>query len=409
MKVATRGWEGIKKEFIKTNEKGETDWEGTVSVSGLGGNPYRDGSFEYYMSEKLRTNDAKGLGPAIRAALEMESYERGLAGTRKDGLLDDYFNHEMRKSKNFEGEESWHYKWDERPDAGFYAWSQIFRSLGAKTATLSAAPTAASLADVDVYIIVDPDNAKETANPNFVESQHMKAIADWVKSGGVLVLMGNDVQSAELDKFNLLAKEFGIEFNKDRKFEVLNNDYKMGGIDIAPNNEIFKTAKKIFVKEVSTLSPNGKAKAVVTANGDTIMAVAKHGKGTVFVIGDPWIYNEYLDGRRLPAEFETSKQRMTSVAGSSRMRGKDNSMKITAAFIFLCGLATIGLGQARQPSAPSAPFYIKSHSQIDEITKELEKQKGNQNRDIFPAKGGQMRVAVFHDEKRGKRPLRTSR
>ena len=36
------------------------DREGTVSVSGLGGNPYRDGSFEYYMSEKLRTNDAKG-------------------------------------------------------------------------------------------------------------------------------------------------------------------------------------------------------------------------------------------------------------------------------------------------------------------------------------------------------------
>ena len=91
---------------------------------------------------------------------------------------------------------------------------------------------------------------------------------------------------------------------------------------------------------------------------------------------------------------------MTSVAGSSRMRGIDNSMKTTAAFIFLCGLATIGLGQARQPSAPSAPFYIKSHSQIDEITKELEKQKGNQNRDIFPAKGAQMRVAVFHDEKR---------
>ena len=88
---------------------------------------------------------------------------------------------------------------------------------------------------------------------------------------------------------------------------MLNNDYKMGGIDIAPNNEIFKTAKKIFVKEVSTLSSSGKAKAVVTANGDTIMAVAKHGKGTVFVIGDPWIYNEYLDGRRLPAEFENFK------------------------------------------------------------------------------------------------------
>ena len=42
MKTAVRGWEGIKKEFIKPNADGTTDWEGTVSVSGLGGNPYRD-------------------------------------------------------------------------------------------------------------------------------------------------------------------------------------------------------------------------------------------------------------------------------------------------------------------------------------------------------------------------------
>ncbi len=307
MKVATRGWEGIKREFIKTNAKGETDWEGTVSVSGLGGNPYRDGSFEYYMSEKLRTNDAKGLGPAIRAALEIEAYERGWPGRGKTVFLDDYFNHEIRKSKNTDHAEVWHYKWDERPDAGFYALGQIFRSLGANLVTFATAPTSTNLGDADVYIIVDPDTAKETANPNFVEPQHVKAIADWVKRGGVIVLMGNDGQNAELDKFNTLTKEFGIQFNKDRKFEVINNDYKMGSIDIAPGNEIFRTAKQIFVKEVSTLSLSPNAKAVVSANGDTIMAIAKHGKGTVFVIGDPWIYNEYLDGRRLPAEFENFK------------------------------------------------------------------------------------------------------
>jgi unsaturated rhamnogalacturonyl hydrolase len=128
-----------------------------------------------------------------------------------------------------------------------------------------------------------------------------------VKKGGVLVLMGNDGQNAELDKFNTLANVFGIRFNKDRKFEVANNDYKMGGIDIAAGNEIFKTAKRVFVKEVSTLSLSGAAKAVVGVNGDTVMATAKHGKGMVFVIGDPWLYNEYVDGRRLPAEFENFK------------------------------------------------------------------------------------------------------
>lgn len=306
MKIAVRGWDGIKKQFIKTNAQGYTEWHGTVSVSGLGGKPYRDGSYEYYMSEKIRLNDAKGLGPAIKAALEMEAYEAGLPGRGKTVMLDDYFNHELRKNK-FGNEEVWHYKWDEMTDGGYYAWGKIFERLGSKTATLSAAPTAQNLAGADVYIIVDPDNEKETPKPNFVSPADVKTISEWVKKGGVLILLGNDMQNAELDKFNTLAGEFGIQFNKDRKFEVINNDYKMGGIEIAPGNEIFKTSKKIFVKEIASLSLSGKAKAVLTARGDNIMAVAKHGKGSVFVLGDPWIYNEYLDGRRLPADFENFK------------------------------------------------------------------------------------------------------
>jgi len=219
-------------------------------------------------------------------------------------VLDDYFNHEIRKNKITGADEVWHYKWNEMVDAGFYTWGKMFERLGARLETLPVAPNSRTLTGADVYIIVDPDTAKETANPNFIEPSHVKYIADWVKKGGVLILMGNDVQNAELDKFDTLSQAFGIRFNKDRKFEVINNDYKMGGVEIAPGNEIFKTTRKIFIKEVSTLSLNGKAHAVVTANGDNIMAVAKHGKGTVFVIGDPWLYNEYVDCRRLPAEFE---------------------------------------------------------------------------------------------------------
>jgi unsaturated rhamnogalacturonyl hydrolase len=78
----------------------------------------------------------------------------------------------------------------------------------------------------------------------------------------------------------------------------------MGGVVIASGNEVFPNTKKIFVKEVSTLALSGNAKPLISANGDVLIAVSKHGKGTVFVIGDPWLYNEYVDGRRLPAEFE---------------------------------------------------------------------------------------------------------
>jgi unsaturated rhamnogalacturonyl hydrolase len=37
------------------------------------------------------------------------------------------------------------------------------------------------------------------------------------------------------------------------------------------------------------------------------MAVARLGKGSVFAVGDPWLYNEYVDGRKLPPEFENYK------------------------------------------------------------------------------------------------------
>jgi unsaturated rhamnogalacturonyl hydrolase len=38
--------------------------------------------------------------------------------------------------------------------------------------------------------------------------------------------------------------------------------------------------------------------------GDILMASVKYGKGTVFATVDPWLYNEYTDGRKLPAEYD---------------------------------------------------------------------------------------------------------
>lgn len=39
-------------------------------VAGLGGNPYRDGSFAYYMSEPIVSDDFKGSGPFMLALCE---------------------------------------------------------------------------------------------------------------------------------------------------------------------------------------------------------------------------------------------------------------------------------------------------------------------------------------------------
>jgi len=71
--VAQKGYRGIRKEFVKTDASGQLNLEGTVSVAGLGGNPYRDGSYEYYLSEKVVTNDPKGVGALLLAVTEMET------------------------------------------------------------------------------------------------------------------------------------------------------------------------------------------------------------------------------------------------------------------------------------------------------------------------------------------------
>lgn len=302
--TARKGWAGIKKEFIKELPDGNLDWEGTVSVSGLGGNPYRDGTYDYYMSEKLRTNDAKGLGPAVMAAVEMESLERGQRiGKGKTVMLDDYFNHEVRKDGSV-----WHYKWEEKNHPGYYTWGKQFESFGATLDTLSQAPTAQNLKSANIYIIVDPDTDKETEKPNYVEAAHIKAISDWVKAGGTLVLLGNDFGNSEFDHFNNLAKAFGFEFNKNSLNRVQGDNFIEGQILVTEPNAVFKTAKRLYLKELSTITlSSSSAKPLIQNKDGVIMATVKFGKGTVFAVGDPWLYNEYVDGRKLPGEYDNFK------------------------------------------------------------------------------------------------------
>jgi len=70
--VARRGYDGIERNLITVDAQGLVSLHGICSVAGLGGEPYRDGSFEYYVSEKQVSNDYKGVGPLILAALEVE-------------------------------------------------------------------------------------------------------------------------------------------------------------------------------------------------------------------------------------------------------------------------------------------------------------------------------------------------
>lgn len=306
LSVAKRGYKGLASEFIKTDANGQVNLDGTVSVAGLGGNPYRDGSYQYYLSEKVVRNDPKGVGAFLMASNEMEMATRQSTGKGKTVMLDSYFNNEMKKDSSGEMV-PWHYKWDELSNGGFSLWGNVFRSFGVKTDTLYSAPSATNLKAADIYIIVDPDTETETPKPNYVASTDVRVISDWVKSGGVLVLMGNDVGNAEFDHFNQLARVFGIEFNKDSRNKVPGNDFSMGRLVVQSPHPIFKTSRNLYLKEISTLQLKSPAKSVFVDSGDNLMAVAKFGKGTVFAVGDPWLYNEYTDGRKLPPEYDNFK------------------------------------------------------------------------------------------------------
>ncbi|KFC19416.1 glycoside hydrolase family 105 protein [Chryseobacterium sp. FH1] len=69
---AKKGYDGIIKDLITVDENGVVNLNKCCAVAGLGGKPYRDGSYEYYVNEKIRSNDAKGTGPFILASIEFE-------------------------------------------------------------------------------------------------------------------------------------------------------------------------------------------------------------------------------------------------------------------------------------------------------------------------------------------------
>ncbi|WP_410779734.1 glycoside hydrolase family 88 protein [Hymenobacter sp. ISL-91] len=302
--AARRGYEGLLKQFV-AQENGALAFNGTVSVGGLGGKPYRDGSFEYYLTEPLRQNDLKGVGPFILASVEMETAaERAALGPGKRVALDNYFNHELRPSP-FSGQpETWHYTWADRTHGGFWLWGQQLRDLGACTTMLPTAPTAASLKNVDVYIIVDPDTKKETPAPNFVRPADVAVLTKWVKAGGTLVLMANDTSNCEIPRFNTLARAFGIEFQPLNLNMVKGSQFEQGRVALPAGGPVFKTATSAYIKELAPLTVQAPAQPLVTQNGHVIMATARYGKGRVFAVGDPWLYNEYVDGRKIPASFE---------------------------------------------------------------------------------------------------------
>jgi len=296
----TKGWEGIQQRFVKP----DGTLAGTVKVAGLGGTPYRSGTYAYYTGEAVGDNDAKGVGAYLLALSEMTQRKRAGDLMRrargKTVLMDGWFNSQTRKTADG-NTELFHYKWSDDANSGYSVWARMFQQYGMRTEVLDHAPRAEDLKDVAIYVIASPDIPALNPNTHYMDEASASAIEAWVKAGGVLVEMENDSEHADQTHFDLLSDRFGIHFNPVTRNREIGDDYTNTMVPIpAGTGGIFHHAHKGVMKETCTIAVSGAAKSILTDGGDTFMAVTHAGRGLVYANVDPWIYNEYTDGRKLP-------------------------------------------------------------------------------------------------------------
>ncbi len=202
---------------------------------------------------------------------------------RKIVALDGFHNNESKMPD--------HYQWDGVRPGGFSELGKLLQGLGAELKTIRERLTPAALAGVAMLIIVDPDTPAETADPQYISAEEITAVESWVRAGGRLVLLGNDKGNAEFAHFNQLAKRFGIEFLEETYLKVTGK----GILITKGEGPIFDGAPEAYLVEVAPLKVDKGVSVVFADHGTPIMALAEAGSGKVFALGDPWIYNEYID------------------------------------------------------------------------------------------------------------------
>jgi unsaturated rhamnogalacturonyl hydrolase len=299
---AKKAYAGLVANCVKYNN-GDFELHNTVSVSGLGGNPYRDGTLDYYFKEPIVVNDPKGMGAFLQCAVLARAFEKTNFKTHKVVTLDAFYNNELKKDAKG-NDYRWHYSWEEVGNSGNACLGSQFVDQGANLRTLTTAPTVAALKNTNVYMIVDADHVRDNPNPNYMNAKDADVIASWVQQGGTLLVMANDSFNTDLVHMNILLEKFGVSATNQSVNMVKGNAFEMGNVFATKGNGVFSESIKMHLKEVSALDVKAPATVVATNGTVPVIAKAAYGKGKVLIVGDPWLYNEYLDGRKLPKQYQ---------------------------------------------------------------------------------------------------------
>src|SRR5580698_8578052 len=173
-------------------------------------------------------------------------------------VVDAWFNSQQRP--NAAGQmEYFHYKWNDVSNSGFSLLGDVFHKAGVTTDTLYTAPTIAKLKGAQIYIIVSPDIPVKNPHPHYLQPEDARQVAEWVKQGGILVLMANDPANGEIEHLDLLADLFGIHFNPVLSHHVVGDNHEAGRIPVAGNGPVFQHNHTLFMKDTCTISVKGPA------------------------------------------------------------------------------------------------------------------------------------------------------
>lgn len=251
-----------------------------------------------------QSGDLDGAYLLALSEMTQRARSRDLLGRARGGrvVFDGWFNRQFRKGADGQ-DELYHYKPSDDADSGYSVWARMFQQYGMSTTTLEEAPTALNLAGAKVYVIASPElEGSRPGKINLMDAASAKAVQDWVSAGGVLVIMQNDDTRADQEHFDMLSDRFGLHFNATlRNTEPPDGDYGPTLVEIpAGAGGIFTRRQTVLMKETCTITTSPPAQVVAAKDRDTMIAVSHFGRGVVFAATDPWLYNEYTDGRKLP-------------------------------------------------------------------------------------------------------------
>ena len=231
-------------------------------------------------------------GALLLAQSEADQVKTQAVGQGKTVVLDSWFTAEPHKNPAGTPD-AISAKWQDETSKGLSFFGHAFQRYGMQLDALRVAPTSSSLSSAQIYVVAAPVDAFS----HDVTKQDADAVETWVRDGGVLLLIGSQGDGEQASGLNTLAERFGMHVNAAAGSKSQGQADERGVLVTPPGADIFPISRRVFLQGTSTLRLSPLAHPILNAADSTRMAVASVGRGTVLTIANPWLSNQYVDGR----------------------------------------------------------------------------------------------------------------